>query len=412
MGLFKVFWDIASAQICASRKGVFCLLQESATVLVTKKHKEIAMHAWKKCWAAAALCATLSSANAQLLIGQTAGFTGQVAAGVKETSDGAKLYIDTVNAKGGVNGQKIEVVALDDKFDPKLAAENARKLIEENNVLALFLNRGTPHTEAIIPLLDKHGVALVAPSTGAMVLHQPVRKYVFNVRATYQREAEKAMTHLASMGISRIGVVYADDSFGADGLAGAQKGLVAAKITPVLQEKFDRAKPEFPPIAAKLVKADAQAVLIIASGSAVVDANNAIRTAGSAAQIVTLSNNASTGFIKSLGANARGVIVTQVYPNERAVTYPMVKEAQELARAKGLGDISPAMLEGFAAAKVLVEGLKRAGPKPTREKVQVALESLRKFDLGGLEVTYGPDDHTGLDFADLSIIGTDGKFRR
>lgn len=90
----------------------------------------------------------------------------------------------------------------------------------------------------------------------------------------------------------------------------------------------------------------------------------------------------------------------------------MVKEAQDLARAQGLGDISPAMLEGFAAAKVLVEGLKRAGPKPTREKVQVALESLRKFDLGGLEVSYSPEDHTGLDFADLSIIGTDGKFRR
>ena len=370
------------------------------------------MRAWKQCGAAVALCATLGAANAQLLIGQTAGFSGQVAAGVKETSDGAKLYLDSVNAKGGVNGQKIEMVALDDKFDPKLAADNARKLIEETNVLALFLNRGTPHTEAIIPLLDKHGVSLVAPSTGAMVLHQPVRKYVFNVRATYQREAEKAMTHLASMGISRIGVVYADDSFGADGLTGAQKGLVAAKITPVLQEKFDRAKPDFTPIAAKLAKADAQAVLIIASGSAVVDANNAIRAAGSAAQIVTLSNNASAGFIKSLGAHARGVIVTQVYPNERAVTYPMVKEAQELARAKGLGDISPAMLEGYAAAKVLVEGLKRAGPKPTREKVQVALESLRKFDLGGLEITYGPDDHTGLDFADLSIIGTDGKFRR
>ena len=370
------------------------------------------MRAWKQCGAAVALCATLGAANAQLLIGQTAGLTGQVAAGVKETSDGAKLYLDSVNAKGGVNGQKIEMVALDDKFDPKLAADNARKLIEETNVLALFLNRGTPHTEAIIPLLDKHGVSLVAPSTGAMVLHQPVRKYVFNVRATYQREAEKAMTHLASMGISRIGVVYADDSFGADGLTGAQKGLVAAKITPVLQEKFDRAKPDFTPIAAKLAKADAQAVLIIASGSAVVDANNAIRAAGSAAQIVTLSNNASAGFIKSLGAHARGVIVTQVYPNERAVTYPMVKEAQELARAKGLGDISPAMLEGYAAAKVLVEGLKRAGPKPTREKVQVALESLRKFDLGGLEITYGPDDHTGLDFADLSIIGTDGKFRR
>lgn len=371
------------------------------------------MHKWTQWGAAAALAAALCSpGQAQILIGQTAGFSGQVAAGVKETTDGALLYIDAVNAKGGVNGQKIELTSLDDKFDPKLAADNARKLIEENNVSALFLTRGTPHTEAIIPLLEKHGVALVGPSTGAMVLHQPVRKYIFNVRATYQREAEKAMTHLASMGITRIALVYADDSFGADGVAGAQKGLVAAKLTPVVVEKFDRAKPDFPPIAAKITKADAQAVLMVASGSAVVDGNNALRTAGSAAQIVTLSNNASGGFIKSLGANARGVIVTQVYPNERAVTYPMVKEAQELAKAKGLTEISPAMLEGFAAAKVLVEGLKRAGPKPSRDKIHAALESIKKLDLGGLEVSYGPDDHTGLDFADLSIIGTDGRFRR
>jgi ABC-type branched-subunit amino acid transport system substrate-binding protein len=116
-----------------------------------------------------------ASSQAQILIGQTAGFTGPVGAGVKETTDGAKLYIDAVNAKGGVNGQKIELISLDDKFEPKLPLENARKLIEEQNVLALFLTRGTPHTEAIIPLLDKNGVALVGPSTGAMVLHQPVK---------------------------------------------------------------------------------------------------------------------------------------------------------------------------------------------------------------------------------------------
>ncbi len=127
---------------------------------------------------------------------------------------------------------------------------------------------------------------------------------------------------------------------------------------------------------------------------------------------MTLSNNASSGFIKSLGDNARGVIVTQVFPYERSIAYGMVKEAQELSKAKGTGDISPAMLEGFAAAKVLVEGLKRAGAKPTREKIQADLESIRKFDIGGLEVNYSLEDHTGLDFADLSIIGTDGKFRR
>lgn len=358
------------------------------------------------------VAASPGMSGAQIVIGQTAGFTGAVAAGVKEATDGAKLYIDMVNARGGVNGQKIQLVSLDDKFDPKLAAENARKLIEEQNVSAMFLTRGTPHTEAILPFLDKHGVPLIGPSTGAMVLHQPVRKHVFNVRATYQREAEKAITHLTSMGISRVAIVLADDSFGADGMAGAQKGLATANLKAAVLEKFNRAKPDFGPIAPKIVKADVQAVMMIASGQAVVDGLKAFRAAGSNAQIVTLSNNASGGFVKSLGDNARGVIVTQVFPYERSIAFPMVKEAQELAKASGAGAISPAMLEGFAASKVLVEALRRAGPKPSREKIQAALEGLRKFDLGGLEVSYTPQDHTGLDFSDLSIIGTDGKFKR
>ncbi|WP_431094878.1 ABC transporter substrate-binding protein [Polaromonas aquatica] len=363
-------------------------------------------------------CATIAmivvthASHAQILVGQTAGFSGPVGAGVKETTEGAKLYIDAVNAKGGVNGQKIELISLDDKFEPKLTAENARKLVEEQNVLALFLTRGTPHTEGIIPLLEKYGVPLIGPSTGAMVLHQPVRKHVFNVRATYQREAEKAITHLHSMGITRIGIVHADDSFGADGVAGAQKGLTTAKLQPAVLEKFDRSKPDFGPIAPKVYQSNAQAVIMVASGQAVVDGVKAFRAAGSTAQIVTLSNNASGGFVKSLGDNARGVIVTQVFPYERSIAYPMVKEAQELAKAKGLSEVSPAMLEGFAAAKVLVEGLRRAGSKPTREKIQTALEGIRKLDIGGLEVSFSPEDHTGLDFADLSIIGTDGKFKR
>jgi len=370
------------------------------------------MHALKKCWIAAALCATLGAAQAQLLIGQTAGFSGQVAAGVKEASDGAKLYIDMVNTKGGVNGQKIELVTLDDKFDPKLAAENARTLIEDKNVHVMFLTRGTPHTESMIPHLDKHGVALVGPSTGAMVLHQPVRKHIFNVRATYQREAEKAMTHLASMGITRIAVLYADDSFGADGVTGAQKGLAQAKLQPVVLEKFNRAKPDFTPLVAKISQAQAQAVLMVASGTSVVDGYNALRQAGSTAQVVTLSNNASGGFIKSLGENARGVIVTQVYPNERSLTFPLVKEAIDLAKAKGMTEVSPAMLEGFAAAKVLVEGLRRAGPNASREKLVAALAALRDYDAGGFPVNYVGGSRLGSRFAEVTIVGRNGRLMR
>lgn len=351
-----------------------------------------------------------TGAHAQIFIGQTAGFSGPVAAGVKETTDGAKLYFEHVNARGGVGGQKIELLSLDDKFDPKLAGENARALIEEKNVVALFLTRGTPHTEAIIPLLDKYGIPLVGPSTGAMVLHQPVRKHVFNVRATYQREAEKVVAHLISIGVTRIAVIHSDDSFGADGLTGAQKGLQVAKLTAATVQKFDRAKPDFSKITPAVVESKAQAVLFVASGSAVVDGIKSLKAAGGGMQFVTLSNNASSGFITSLGDNKGGVIVTQVFP--KSLEFALVKELIDLARSKGVSDVSPAMMEGFAAAKVMVEALKRAGGKPSAERIQAALEGMHKFDLGGLEVSFSPTDHTGLDFADLSIISSDGKFRR
>ena len=190
------------------------------------------------------------------------------------------------------------------------------------------------------------------------------------------------------------------------------KGLNQDKIKAVLLDKFDRSKPDFGPVAQHLAQSSPQAVVFVAAGSHVVEGVKALRAAGVAAQIATLSNNASSGFVKLMGEQARGSIVTQVFPSERATNYPMIKEAQELARAKGLTELSPAMLEGYAAAKVLVEALRAAGKQPTREKVQAALEGMRKFDLGGLEVNFTPEDHTGMDFADLSIIGTDGKFRR
>jgi branched-chain amino acid transport system substrate-binding protein len=359
--------------------------------------------------AVAALAPVL--ALSQILIGQTAGFSGTVAAGVKETTEGAKLWIDAVNAKGGVHGQKIELVSMDDKFDPGLALSNARELVEEKNVLALFLNRGTPHTEAILPLLDKHGIPLVAPSTGAMVLHQPVKKHVFNVRAPYQREAEKAVTHLRALGIDRIAVVYADDSFGADGLEGAGKGFYRAGFAPAVAIKADRARPDYKTIVQAIEKAGAQAVVWIASGTTVVEGIKTLRTALPGTQVVTLSNNASVGFVKGLGGAGTGVMVTQVFPSERAVALPMVREAASLAAQKKF-ELSPAMMEGYAAAKVLVEALRRAGPNPTRAKLQAALEGLQKYDLGGMEISYAADDHTGMEYADLSIIGSDGKFKR
>ena len=365
-------------------------------------------------WLAVLGCALMTTAPAwaQIRIGQPSGFTGSVAAGVKENTEGAKLYLDAVNARGGVNGQKIELLSVDDQFDPKKTVEVARELIVKQKVIALFLNRGTPHAQALLPLLAEHQLPLVAPSTGAMALHQPVNPWVFNVRATYQREAAKAIEHLASIGITRIAVWQTDDSFGADSAAGALKGFAAAKIQPLLEAKFPREKPDFSELARQTAAQQAQAVMVIGSAGNTANAVKALRAAGSRAQAVTLSNNASEGFIKLLGEHARGVIVTQVFPNERSLSSPLIKEAADLAKAKGLPGVSPAMMEGYAAAKVLVEGLRLAGPNPTPKGLRDALEGLRSYNLGGLTVSYSPRNHTGLDFADLSIIDTSGKFRR
>ncbi|WP_353234076.1 ABC transporter substrate-binding protein [Diaphorobacter ruginosibacter] len=378
------------------------------------------MSPWKRLgafFAATATTAVLAAnvaAQGQppILIGQTVGVTGSAAATVKESMLGASLYFQQVNAQGGIGGRKIELVTLDDKFDPKLTFENARTLIEKNEVTALFMPRGTPHTKDLIPLLDKHGVPLVGPSTGAMALHQPVPKNIFHIRAPYQREVEMAIEHMLRQGSTRIGILHVDDAFGEDGLEGAQKAFKAHNMQAAFIEKFDRAKPDFSAIAPRIFEKRPQTVIVIGTGQAVVDAILALRATGLAAQLITLSNNASSGFTKALGDKARGVIVTQVFPSERSFSYPLIQELAHAAKTQGAGTVSPAVVEGFANAKVLVEGLRRAAPTIDRQHLRAALDGMSKYDLGGLEISYSSTDHSGLDYADLSIITADGRFQR
>lgn len=354
------------------------------------------------------------TSSAQIRIGQTSGFTGAVSASVKEINAGAMLYLDSVNEEGGVAGQRIELVSLDDKFDVKTAVENAKKLIADPGIIALFLNRGTPHAQALVPLLAEGRISLIAPSTGAMSLHEPVQPFIFNVRATYQREAEKVIRHLGMAGLERVALIYVDDSFGEDAAQGALKVFKEAGKPTALTAKIDRAKPDYTEAVRKVVEAKPIGILIVGSQASVVAGVKAIRAAGSQATIATLSNNAASGFITALGENAGGIIVSQVFPSERKMAISMISEASRLASAHKI-QLTPAMIEGYAGAKVLVAGLRLAakdGKGITRASLKRALESFRKVDIGGFEISYSATDHTGLDFADLSFIGADGTFRR
>lgn len=373
---------------------------------------------WRNLLASLSLAAAALSATAEtgvtgttILIGQTVGVTGTVAGPVKEMNEGANAYFNQINRQGGVHGRKIEMRVLDDKFDPALTVANAETLIKKDQVFALFQGRGTPHTQAILPLLAANNVPLVAPSTGAAIFHQPPHRLLFNIRAKYQDEVAKAVEHFTTVGIHAIGILHVDDAFGQDGLEGFQKAMAARKLTPAAIIKFARVSPDYKAAAAEVVKAQPTALIIVSSAKNTIEVIKAIRAQGSQTQIMTMSNNSSEAFVKELGAAGFGVIVSQITPAPHLLSTQLGQEFNAAAKASGATVSYPAM-EGYLNAKVFVEGLRRAGPKLTREGFLRALESMQRVDFGGMLVTYGQNDHTGSEFVELTMIGKDGRFVR
>ena len=371
------------------------------------------MKRWVGLAALFAACIGMNGAFAQstLRIGMVAGFTGPVAGIVQESAEGAKLYFDSVNAQGGIKGQNIELVTQDDKYDPATAVAAAKSLASQG-VLALMLSRGTGPTEAVLPVLKENKLPLIAPATGAASLRDPVQPWVYHLRASYQKEAERAVKHLAGIGVKRITIVQVNDPFGNDAGKGAIKGLDDIKLRAMSNLRFDRNKPDLAPTMQAIAKAGIEAVVLIGPAYAVVEGVQALRAAGSTAHVATLSNNASADFVKALGNDSRGVIVTQLFPYERSTANLMVREALSLAKSAGRNELTPAHVEGFAAAKLIVEALKRApGKEITRDSLVKALDGAR-IDLGGLQVHYSEKEHSGLEYTDVSIVGEDGKFKR
>ncbi len=367
--------------------------------------------------AAAFLLSLMFAAHAQIKLGISGPLEGKNAGSMLELVKGAEIYVNHVNQNGGVAGQRIQLLARHDNFEVPKTVAVVKKLIEEDQVTALMLVRGTPHNQAILPLVTQHRVPLIGPSTGAMIFHKPVNRYVFNVRTAYQLEAEKLIELLKTTGLHRIAVLTVGDGFGRDVMVGLKSGLITANLQPTVVLEFDREAATkdstdfMAPLMLRLLAGDPDVVIVVGAGLAVKNATLAIRAAGSKAKIATLSNNASTAFIKLLEGNARGVIVSQVFPNEKSFTHPFVREAQQIAYRNKV-TLTPGMMEGFAVAKVTVQGLRMAGGSPSRASLLRALESMGSYDLGDLKIGYTESDHTGLDLVDLSIITKDKGFLR
>jgi branched-chain amino acid transport system substrate-binding protein len=348
----------------------------------------------------------------RILLGEAAVFSGPAAQLGIQMRNGIKAYLDYVNQKGGVYGRKIDLVTEDDRYEASVAPIASRKLIEERKVFALIGYVGTPTGVAHLPIITQARVPLVGMFTGAEVLRVPFNRYVFHVRASYYDETEKIVEQVVSTGGRKISVFYQDDAYGEAGRKGAEIALAkrGMKIDSTGTVERNTVKVE---AAVKAINAsEPDAVVMVSAYTSCAEFIRQMRKAGSGAAFYNVSFVGSKALADALGPEGSGVAISQVVPFPWGRELPVVREYQQLSKQAGFTDYNFSAMEGFLTAKVMVEGLKRAGKHLTREGLVSALESMQDTDLGGFYVGYSPKVHTGSKFVDLTIIGRNGKFLR
>ena len=249
--------------------------------------------------------------------------------------------------------------------------------------------------------------------TVAMALREPVPPTIFHTRASYAAEVQRIIVQMQSMGLSRIAVFYQNDPFGKDGLAAAEAGLKAAGMTLVATGAYEKGTTEVGEAVKAIHAGDPNGVIMVSNTAASAAFVKEMRTAGSFSLLMAVSVTAGPGVAKRIGnALARGLGVVQVVPKPDSGAVPISRELMEdLKRIKSDEPPNHTIMEGYLMAKVLVEGIRRAGENQ-RAAVIAALNTLGDFDAGGVRIRYSPTNHDGADYTDVSILDRSGKLLR
>ena len=364
----------------------------------------------------AALLAGFTTARAQpegrIVLGQSAAFTGPAAQLGIQFYQGAKVYFDHVNAQGGIGRQQIELRKLDDGYDPARCAENTRKFIADD-VFALFGYIGTPTSVVALPMAIKEKMPFIAPFTGAMALREPFSRYAFHVRASYNDETGLIVKQLTNLGLKKIAVFYQNDAYGKAGLDGVYLALGRLSLKPVAEATVERNSVDVAQAVKTLVAAGPDAVVQIGAYKACAAFIRAARKVGYGGTFYNVSFVGTQALADELGKDGAGVVVSQVVPSPYNPARPIAREFADAVKAASNPEVHAnfSSMEGYLAAKLFAEGLRRAGNKPTRESLVSGLESIGSQSLGGFAVSFGANDHVASSFVELSMLTGDGRVR-
>lgn len=365
--------------------------------------------------AASLLCAGAFAAD--IVVGQVAPLKPEDSPG-NQLRTGAQVYFDRVNDSGGVHGARLRFVAMDRATGGRDTAEKTRQLIRAEEPVALVALLGTGAMEELLGsrVLEEYGVPVVGVRSGALSLHRAHGLYLFHTRASYAAELEKIATQLATNGLNRVAVLHEDSSFGRVALGQLKEVL---KLRPSMSLAGTATYPadttDAAGAAATIARLKPQAVVALASSGATAEFYKSFRRQGGTASVFTLSLVDVTEVAARIGSKAaKGLIVAQVVPDPANDAIPLIKELRrDFARyAKPPMQVTQAVVEGYLAAKVLVEALRRAGPGPNRRNVIAALESMHSYDAGGIVIGFTGQSHAGSRYVDLAIMLESGRLMR
>jgi len=347
-----------------------------------------------------------------ILIGRLLPRTSPAFAGMAtQRAEGADAYIAHVNATGGVGGRRIAIRDRDDGYSTEQAAREVQQLIDRDQVFAILGAFGTPTVPAVLKAVEKAGVPLVGAASISNEARRPPRKWVFPVRISAFEEAAATVRHQMTLGARRFLVLSSKEAYGPSGAAAYVNAVRNAGLP--VQEVAFAISDDPRHIADQLVQARPEVLLISVLPKPFASVTREYRAAGGAARTFGLSVIRIEDLTTELGPLAAGMALSQPVPAPLSRTKPLANEYRQLL-SKYVPRAAPSYhgLEGFLEAKVMVEGLRQAGPRASREQFVQALEALKARDFGGVTVRYGNGDRTGSMFSELIMLGANGAVVR
>jgi branched-chain amino acid transport system substrate-binding protein len=363
-------------------------------------------------FAASASAETPGVTSDRIVFGQAAALEGPTSALGQGMNQGLLAAFNEINSAGGVHGRKLELVAVDDGYEPEKSVAAVTRLINEDKVFALIGAVGTPTSKATQPIATQAGVPFIGPFTGAGFLRDAALTNVVNVRASYGQETEAWIERLTKdLGIKKIAILYQDDAYGEAGLAGVKKALEKRGMSLVAEGKYERNTTAVKSALLEIRKAEPEAVVMVGAYKPCAEFIKLARKVKLNSVFVNISFVGSNALAKELGADGAGVIVSQVVPLPQDTSIPLVASYQAALKA-----LDPAAepgfvsLEGYAVGRLIIAALEQIQDEPTRESLLKAIGS-GSFDLQGMKLAFGAGDNQGSDDVFFTVIQADGTFK-